>query len=182
MSEKRKEHRLRANIPVILSWGKEKGLQGRTENISRLGAFVELNKQVPAGATVGITLAIPAYTQDISLAGNASCSGTVFRSSPLGEIDGAPLYGVGVFFTDFAGPRDKDKISAFVDHLIREEERGIREGLRRRKEKETVHLAARRKESAAARQEDFQKEALTLLKEIARRLDDLGRTFNARKK
>lgn len=183
MSEKRKEHRLRANVPVVLSWGKEKGIEGRTENISRLGAFVELNRQVPAGAPVDITLAIPAYTQDISLTGNASCSGTVFRSIRLeAAAGGTALFGAGIFFTDFATPRDKDKISSYVDHLIRAEEQGIKEGLKRRKEKETLSRAARTKQSASARQEAFQKQALSLLEQISNRLEDLARLLNARKK
>ena len=39
MNEKRKEHRLRANLAIKLTWGKEKELLARTENISRLGTY-----------------------------------------------------------------------------------------------------------------------------------------------
>jgi len=180
MSEKRKEHRLRANIPITIAWGKEKGLSGRTSNISRLGSYVELDKQIPNGQVVGITLKLPAYTQDISLTGTVSCSGTVFRSSPLREIDGVQFYGLGIFFTDFPSLRDKEKISAYIDYLIATEEQGIKEGLKRRKEKETVQFSVRRKENTTARQAEFQKEALALLQQISSRLEALASELRAR--
>ena len=169
-------------MPVTLVWGKEKGLIGRTDNISRLGAFVELNKQIPAGEAVGLTLELPAYTQDISVTGGVSCSGTVFRSSPLRERDGVQLYGLGIFFTDFASSRDKEKVSAFVDHLILTEEQDIKEGLKRRKEKELAHQEAADKKSSIARQDEFQKEALGLLRQISTRLEALAHEFRSRKK
>ena len=182
MSEKRKEHRLRANMPITIVWGKEKALRGRTENISRLGSFVELDKQIPAGQIVGIILELPAYTQDISLTGRVTCSGTVFRSIPLREIDGVPVYGLGIFFTDFANSSDKDKISAYVDHLLAAEEQGIKDGLKRRKEKASAHLGAAEKKNLIARQDEFQKEALGLLQQISSRLDAIERKLNSKKK
>jgi hypothetical protein len=177
MSEKRKEHRLRANMPIKLAWEKEKGLLGTTGNISRLGTYVELDRQIPSGQAVELILELPAYTHDISLIGDVSCSGTVFRSSPLRQSENEQRFGLGIFFTDFASPRDKDKISAYVDHLIRMEEQDIKEGLRRRKDREESHEGGRRKEGSARRQEDFQNEALALLKQISSRLDALARSL-----
>jgi len=182
MAEKRREHRLRANIPVKLSWEKEQGIDGRVCNISRLGAYVELNKQIPPGASVGINMDIPAYTQDASLTGNISCSGTIFRSTPMEDMGGSAAYGVGIFFTDFATPLDKNKLSQYIYHLTIEEEAGIKEGLRRRKEKARMRHASCSRESPSARGKNFQKEALTLLKQISCRLDNLEHLLNARKK
>ena len=182
MSEKRKEHRLRANIPVRISCGREKDLSGRTDNISRLGAFVELGQEIPTGQSIRITLEMPAYTQDDSLLGDASCMGTVFRSSLLRETGSERVYGTGIFFTDFATPGDKDKISAYVDYLIELEQQGIKEGLKRRKEKDVAHRKTRQDQSSAARQAEFQKETLALLHQISSRLDDLARLLDERKR
>lgn len=182
MSEKRKEHRLKANMPIQVSCGPGKELRGRTENISRLGTYVELSQEIPAGQTVDIILELPAYTQDNSLTGEVRCEGTVFRSNPVRTADGKQWYGLGIFFTDFAGLRDKEKVSAFVDHLIITEEQEIKEGLKRRKEKETAHLGAAEKKDLIARQDEFQKEALDLLKQISSRLEALARGLRARKK
>jgi len=182
MNEKRKEHRLRANLAIKLAVGKDRELLARTENISRLGTYVMLSKEIPAGQAVGITLELPAYTQDPSLIGDVSCTGTVFRASPVREIDGKQWYGMGIFFTDFADPEDKQKVSAFVDHLIEREEQDIKEGLKRRKEKEAAYLDARHKKDVAAGQDEFQKEALGLLQQISGRLDAIERQLNSRKK
>jgi hypothetical protein len=182
MNEKRKEHRLRANLAIKLGWGLEKELLARTENISRLGTYVELPKEIPAGQTVGITLELPAYTQDPSLIGDVSCKGTVFRASPVREIEGQRWYGMGIFFTDFDDAADKQKVSAFVDHLIAREEQEVKEGLRRRKEKGAAYLDAKQKKGMDARQDEFQKEALGLLQQISSRLDAIERQLNSRKK
>jgi hypothetical protein len=182
MSEKRKEHRLKANMPIQVSCGQGKALRGRTENISRLGTYVELPQEIAAGQTVDLVLELPAYTRDVSLTGEVRCEGTVFRSSPVRVIDGRQWYGLGIFFTDFASLRDKENISAYVDHLIGAEEQEIKEGLKRRKEKESAHAGAAGKKEAASRQDEFQKEALGLLQQISSRLEALARELRASKK
>jgi hypothetical protein len=182
MSEKRKEHRLKANMPIQIACGPGKELRGRTENISRLGTYVELTEVIPAGQTVDIVLELPAYTQDTSLTGEVRCEGTVFRSSPLRFTAGRQWYGLGIFFTDFASLRDKEKVSIFVDHLIATEEQEIRDGLKRRKEKESAHIGATEKKDLIARQDEFQQEALDLLRQISSRLEALARDLRAKKK
>jgi hypothetical protein len=182
MNEKRKEHRLKANIPVKLSFGNNDELVARTENISRLGTYVELPREVPAGKNIVITLELPAYTQDASLIGDVSCSGTVFRSNRVRLIDGSERWGTGIFFTDFQSLSDRQKVSFYVDHLIAKEEEEIKEGLKRRKAKETAHLSARQIEGAGRKQEAFQKEALGLLHDISSRLDAIERKLKVLKK
>ena len=182
MSEKRKEHRLRANMPIQIVYGSGMELRGRTENISRLGTYVELPQDIPAGQSVSLVLELPAYTRDASLTGEVRCGGTVFRTNPLRSAEGQQWYGVGIFFTDFPDPRDKEKVSTFVDHLIVEEEQEIKEGLKRRKEKESAHFASAEKKDLAERRDEFQKEALDLLKQISTRLEALARELRARKK
>ena len=182
MSEKRKEHRLKANIPIRISGGSGRELRGRTGNISRLGTYVESPEDLPAGQTVDMVLEIPAYTRDTSLTGEVRCEGTVFRSSPVRSAAGGQSYGLGIFFTDFAGLRDKEKVSLFVDHLIVMEEKEIKEGLKHRKEKELAHREAADKKSLLARQDEFQKEALGLLQQISSRLEALVHELRAGKK
>ena len=181
MHEQRKEHRLRANMPITITYGGA-ALTSRTENISRLGTYVESPTEIPSGQTVDVILELPAYTQDTSLTGEVRSKGTVFRSSPVREFEGRQWYGLGIFFTEFASGRDRDKVSSYVDHLIATEEQEIKEGLKRRKEKKASLLGARQQDHLLARQEEFQKEALTLLKQISSRLDALAASLNSLKK
>lgn len=180
MSEKRKEHRLRAYVPIKLTADSAGEFFGRTENISRLGTYVESPKEIPAGAPVKMVLELPAYSQKTELIGDASCSGTVFRCGPIRQNESGDLYGLGIFFTDFDLPSDKNKISSFVDYLIEKEEKEIKEGIKRRKEKETAHIEARHKDASAARQEAFEKEAMSLLKDISARLENITRLLSVR--
>jgi hypothetical protein len=182
MNEKRKEHRLKVNMPIRIVSESGAELRGRTENISRLGTLMESPAELAAGQTVKIVLELPPYTPDTSLTGEVMCEGTVFRSSTLRVAGGGQLYGLGIFFTDFASLRDKEKVSAFVDHLIAIEEQEIREGHRRRKEKELAHTGAAEKKDLATRQDKFQKEALDLLRRISGRLETLARDLRAGKK
>jgi hypothetical protein len=98
------------------------------------------------------------------------------------ETDGKQWYGMGIFFTDFTDPEDKQKVSSFVDHLIAREEQEVKEGLKRRKEKGAAYLDAKQKKGLAARQDEFQKEALGLLQQISSRLDAIERQLKSGKK
>jgi len=182
MTEKRKEHRLRASVPIKLILGLDEEIVGRTDNISRLGTYVEIAKEVLSGTVVRMVLELPAYSHDSDLIGEVSCTGTVFRCSAPREIEGRQVYGLGIFFTDFRQPSDRNKLSSFVEYLIDKEEQEIKDGLKRRKEKEAAHLEARHKDDAVSKHEAFEKEAMILLKDIASRLETITRMLNARNK
>jgi hypothetical protein len=167
--ERRKEHRLRANLPIKIVSQNGVEIIGRTENISRLGTYVEIDKEIPVGERVDLTVEIPGYDQDISFSGQVECKGSVFRSGLSRQFQKNRIYGIGIFFTFFNDREAKEKLSRYIDFLSSKEEQDIKEGLRRRKERERL------KESEEMRfwQEEFQQESLKLLKEIIARLEEI---------
>jgi len=170
MSEKRKEHRFRADLPVRVFY-RTAELLSSTENISRLGTYAQFNREIPVGEELDVTLVVPAYTRDPALTGEVRCRGSVFRSTVLRQTPTDTSWGTGIFFTAFDGARDKEKLSAYIDHLTRQEEQEIKEGLRRRREKDQVrHL-----QQLDGKQDEFQKETITLLRQISARLAKLER-------
>ncbi len=102
MNEKRREHRLKANLPIRIISSNNTEILCSTENISRLGTYLEIDREVPAGENVDITLELPAYTQDLALAGELRCKGSVFRCNLIREFESTKFYGIGIFFTDFS--------------------------------------------------------------------------------
>lgn len=159
--EKRKEHRIKARLPIKISFpGQE--IKGRTSNLSRLGAYVEINKEVPPGTALDITLTIPNYARDLSLSGEVKCTGSVFRCGLESEENSRKYYGIGIFFTGFVSTEDRDKLSRYIDFLILEEEKGIKKGVREWEQKR-----------ARAGQDKYDAEILKLLRETHRKLDEI---------
>ncbi|MBM3255549.1 MAG: PilZ domain-containing protein [Candidatus Omnitrophica bacterium] len=166
--EKRKEKRIRVKLPIKISYGDIK-ITGETENISRLGAYVETTKEIPLGAGLEIGLSIPIYGKDSSLAGGIRCKGSVFRSSLTREEGPVKYYGLGIFFTDFLQQADRNKLSSYIDFLVLKEEEGAREGLNRWRQKRNVVKKPQSTEQGNT------VECLSLLKQILSRLEELYR-------
>ncbi len=156
MNEKRKEHRLKAVLAVKLTDEKGREVAAQTTNISRLGAYIEAACQVKVGTAVHVAVAIPGYG-DVSGSDEVRAEATVFRCTPLRSQP--PVFGLGLFFTAFTSPQDRQRLSAYLDYLFSQEEIGVKEELKRRKSKEP---------------QDFSKQCLDLLQDISRRLDDLS--------
>lgn len=173
--EKRREKRIRVKLPIRISYqGKE--LSGETENISRLGAYVEIDKDIPFGAELGIALKVPAYGEGFSLGEEISCKGSVFRSSPAREENSIKYYGLGIFFTDFPQQTDREKLSSYIDFLVSQEEQEVKEEVRRWHQKRDVL-----KESNVAGRTKIG-ECLVLLKQILGRLDEMYRQAQLKNK
>jgi len=171
--ERRKERRLRANLPIKLISGGEEFLT-RTENISALGAYMEAEHTIPVGADVDLILEIPLYSKDTSLSGEVRCKGSVFRSSVIREFQTGKFYGIGVFFTTFLRDEDKKKLFSYVDYLIQSEEQDIKEGLKKWKFKREAHKAVRVTEQMQVHQEEFQSKTVEALNKILQKLDDIA--------
>lgn len=135
MVEKRRERRIRVNLPIKIVYHEKIEIAARTENISRLGAYVEVDRAIPEAADLDITLTIPAYTKDSALTGSMRCKGNIFRSHVVVESEGKKTYGLGIFFTNFLEESDRNKLSRYIDFLIVQEERQIQKGLRRWRQK-----------------------------------------------
>jgi hypothetical protein len=131
VGEKRRERRLKVSLPIKISYRGGPEVYSQTENISRLGTYAEIEQQIPLGAHLDITIEIPAYTNDSSLAGNIKCRGDVFRCNLIREIESKRIYGLGIFFTDFPDEQDRNKLSKYVDFLILKEQEDIKQGIQR---------------------------------------------------
>lgn len=168
--EKRKERRIKVSLPVEISYQRLE-FAGQIKNISRLGAYIEINKEIPVGAELEVSLKIPGYDKKDSLSEDIKCRGSVFRSNVTREELAKKYYGLGIFFTDFLQQADKDKLSKYIDFLILQEAKGVKEGLKRWKEKRDTA-----KKSAAQVQikpSGFKGQALELLKNISDRLEEI---------
>ncbi len=193
MSENRKEHRFKAVLPIrIIYAGNE--IIGCTENLSRLGTYAEINCEIPTGENVDVTLvlpaygfgykesqtiALPAYTQDLSPNEEVKCKGNVFRSVLLRQSATNKYYGVGIFFVVFNEDKHREKLSDFVEHLTLKEEQEIKGGLKRRREKDEAEKIVRNSEEFYVQEEKFRKESLNLLHKISSQLEEINRLLQA---
>ena len=178
MNEKRKEHRFKAALPVrIIYSGQE--IISSTDNLSRLGTYAEVNREIPTGENLEVTLVLPAYTRDLSLTGEIKCKGNVFRSVLLRSSPAGRYYGVGIFFTVFNEPKHREKLSRYIDYLTEKEEVEIKEGLKKRREKEETGKMVKHSEEFYAQEEGFRKESLGLLHKISSQLEEMSRRLQA---
>lgn len=158
MNEKRKEHRLRAALAVTLTDAKGMRTSGVTSNISRLGAFVEARAALAVGSAVTVVLGIPSFPGQAS-ALTVTARATVFRLAARKQQSG---FGLGIFFTGFAAVQDQQRLSAYIDYLVSQEELGVKQEIARRKAREP--------------------EMLGLLQDISRRLDEISAQISELKK
>jgi hypothetical protein len=180
--EKRKERRIKVSLPIKIIYKNNIKILGNTENISRLGAYVEVDKEIPAGMDVDINLEIPAYTEDLSLTGAVRCKGNIFRCNLTKESEPKKYYGIGVFFTNFLKQIDRDKLSRYIDFLILQEEKGVREGIRRLRDKRDKTQKTKQSSKIQLKQEDYQREALNLLEQILSRSEETLRLLQSHNK
>jgi len=144
--ERRKEKRMHVALPVKLVFDKKEEISGITDNISRLGSYVEINRQFDSGTELDVTLEIPDYAQDKRAGGTVRGHGTVFRCD-LREVPGSqPCYGIGIFFTSFSSKEERERLSKYVDFLIVKEEESVKEGFKKWKEKKIGGDSRRRLE------------------------------------
>ena len=135
VAERRKERRLRAKLPLRISYPDNPPIDSHTENISRLGTYFEIEQEIPLGIKLDMTIEVPVYTNGLPLIANVRCRGDVFRCSLVKEVESKRSYGLGVFFTDFSDEEDRNKLSKYIDLLIFKEKEDIKQGIQRWKEK-----------------------------------------------
>jgi len=133
--EKRKERRLKANLPIKITPPDKSLIDAQTENISRLGTYIEIKQGIRLGVHLDLEIEIPDYANNLSLAGAVKCKGDVFRCALLREIESKKIYGVGIFFTGFSGQQDRNKLSKYIDFLIFQEEEKVKQATQRWREK-----------------------------------------------
>jgi len=164
-TEKRKERRIKVNLPIKITYPGHPEINAETGNISLLGAYIETDEQIPLGTDADIVLQIPSCAGAAGLSGEVRCKGNIFRCHPLRrEPETAAHFGTGIFFTGFSRRAERDKLSRYINFLIEQEGRNLRAGIKNLKK------IRKAKDKQPARvllsQEDFQKETLGLLKQI----------------
>lgn len=177
--EKRKERRIKVELPIRLIWGKDRQLEARTQNISRLGTYIRAEDKITPGTDVEIALEIPASADNPALGGRLLCKGNIFRVNLLGNAEGKNLYGIGIFFTGFPDVKNKEKLSRYIDFLILAEDRSIKIGAKKwrdKREAAKMTRAARQPETAKPAAEQ---DTAALLKEILARLDEISRLLKS---
>lgn len=180
--EKRKERRIKANLPIRMVCQKNLQVLGKTENISRLGAYVEIDKKIPVGSEADITLEIPVYIKNLSLSGEVKCQGNIFRCDLIREIESKKYYGIGIFFTNFLKEVDREKLSNYIDFLILKEDKTVREGIKHWRDKREINRKTRQTQKILLSPEDYQKETLALLKQILTRLEEISHQLESQNK
>jgi hypothetical protein len=169
--EKRKERRVKTSMPIkIICRSNESS--GFTGNISRLGAYAEMDQEFPIGADVHVVLEIPADIKDASWRGNVKCQGNIFRANFVREVNNKKYYSLGIFFTGFAEQGDKERLSRYLDYLITREEKEIEQGAKLWREKREMKKID--KVSTEGRDIGFDNsDIVSLLKQILSQLEEI---------
>ncbi|MFA4984279.1 MAG: PilZ domain-containing protein [Candidatus Omnitrophota bacterium] len=169
--EKRKERRIKISLPirVVYQGGEFKGVTG---NISRLGTYAQIQKEIPVGAEVGVVLTITSAGRDSCAKDELRCNGNIFRADLARELNGKRYYGLGIFFTGFPEEKDRERLSDYVRYLISREEKAIKDGVKEWKRKKRMRHAEK-PSSGAAGEADGNSEVVGLLKEILSRLEEI---------
>jgi len=169
--EQRKEHRIKVAVTVkILYQGAE--FSGLTGNISRLGAYIETEKNLPLGSEVDLILKVPAYADNASGGSEVRCKGGIFRSNLVREENGIKYYGLGVFFGSFKQEADRQRLSNYVAYLISREAKEIKQGAQEWRQKRKMRKIE--KSSLENREPELtETNVAALLKKILERLEEI---------
>ncbi|MBN1913772.1 MAG: PilZ domain-containing protein [Candidatus Omnitrophica bacterium] len=178
--EQRKERRIRVDLPVKIVY-KDNQISGNMQNISRLGAYVELEREIPPTSEIEVSFDIPGYTKNANLIGKVGCQASVFRSNLISEAGQKKSYGVGIFFSNFSDELNRDKLSAFIDFLILQEKDEIKSGLKRWREKRIISKKSRMSKKAELLKKESQAQVIGLLEKILERLDQIERLLPVKK-
>jgi len=140
--ERRRQKRIKVQLPVRMNFNNAEGLAS-TKNISLLGACLNMNRQVLPGTRVALSFEIPKYIDNDNLVGEVRGEGAVVRCDPDDAQSQTSGYELGVFFSNFLPPGE-DKLTQYLDHVAKEEEKQIRQWV----EQYRAHIKQRKKEIA----------------------------------
>jgi hypothetical protein len=170
--DKRREKRYRARIPLEITAG-ARSLKGITQNLSRMGAYAQVDEELSVGEEIIVSLCIPAHNTRLTQA-VVKCKGQVFRCNVLQQQD-KRVYGAGIFFVGFESAEEKDLLSGFVDYLMLKEEELIQQGAH------TWHQRQKKEQEASASTGADDSQVIALLHKVLQRLDEIEQRLNSNK-
>ncbi len=135
----RRGRRVNVTMPAQLSVGGEV-ISTQTENISFLGTYVKVGKEIPVGTQADVMLTLPPGPGG----GSVQCDGVVVRCENLEP----GFFGLGIFFKQILG-EGETRLGRLIDDYLRrqneEARRYFEERERLRKEKMKKKLAEKRR-------------------------------------
>lgn len=133
---KERRRRKRIDVALALTIGYNEGkITAKTKNISLLGTYIEINKEIPVGTKLNIEIDIPLRGPEKSIrSGQANSEGVVFRSKPLISLQGKSSYGTGIFFRSFS-QKDERMLANYIDYVLLQEKKTGKIFMRKRKGK-----------------------------------------------
>ncbi|MCQ9208700.1 MAG: PilZ domain-containing protein [Omnitrophica bacterium] len=117
--ERRRRRRIDVAIPIEIAYNKEK-VAAQTKNVSILGTYIEIDKEIPTGTSLEIKIKIPATTNADIKNRQINCQGFAFRSHHLGLTKSQ--YGTGIFFRAFLKNGEGD-LSRYIDYVLKQEKK-----------------------------------------------------------
>ncbi|UCB56508.1 MAG: PilZ domain-containing protein [Candidatus Omnitrophota bacterium] len=131
--ERRRRRRVDVALAIKIEYNTEKIIT-RTKNISVLGTYLEIDKEIPIGTALDIKVKIP-KTGHKKTVKEIDCAGVIFRSQPIASLGPTSQYGTGIFFRSFSGNGEK-VLSKYIDYVIEEEKKKGKIYTRKRKKKQ----------------------------------------------
>ena len=113
--ERRKHPRLYHNIPLKI-WHEDGDIVTKTGNISRSGAYCQVNKYIAPMTKLKINFLLPVKKNGKTSSKKISCEGAVVRTDQLGGNE----YCLAIFFSDIS-QRDADSIADYVSSALEQQ-------------------------------------------------------------
>ena len=108
--ERRRYPRVEKKLPIQLSTDKYE-ISTETKNLSCIGAYCAVDKNIPVLTKLSITLIIPKKSKDKYI--KVKCKGVVVRKKMVNPNK----FNIAIFFNDIK-ETEKDKILRYIDTLL----------------------------------------------------------------
>ncbi len=108
--EKRKDQRIEKNVPIKICQ-EEGDVVTETANISRSGAYCQVNKYIEPMTKMKVHLLLPIRKNGKNAAKKITCEGVIVRSEPASKDQ---CYNIAIFFSNIS-QRNLEAISDYVN-------------------------------------------------------------------
>jgi hypothetical protein len=115
--ERREHPRLYNNIPLKISREDGKDVVTKTVNISRAGAYCQIDQYIEPMTKLKLNLLVPQKKAGKANARKVVCTGVVVRTEPDTSPDS---YNIAIFFSDIT-KRDAEVIADFIAEMMNQQ-------------------------------------------------------------